>query len=337
MPIQPLTPKTVFLSKYSVMKKCLPWLLLLFIGWGCKDKKVDLSGEVPVKVSDFIAAFPKITPAYVVADTNLLKAADTVTIGYKALIQFVPDSTVKLLTGHAKKTVIHPVGIIEKEKENYLLVNLSVPRKNTYLAVFVLDKKNKYLAYKSLLSEKNEDGYLHSVSVNREPTFLISKEKMGKDNSLKFSRTGWVYTSTGEFMVVVNDSNEDPSQSDVINPIDTLPRKNKFSGDYVQDKKNYISIRDTKKPNVYQFFIHFEKNEGSCTGELKGEMTLQSATTAIFKENGDPCIIDFRFEGNEITLKEQGSCGNHRGIKCFFDDTFIKKREPRAAKKKKSA
>lgn len=318
------------------MKKCLPWLLLLFLSWGCKDKKVDLSGEVPVKVSDFIAAFPKITPPYSVADTNIHKVADTVTIGYKALLQFFPDSSLKQIVSNAKKTIVHPVGIIEKEKENYLLVNLVVPKKNIHLAVFVLDKKNKYLASKELLTQKHADGYLHSVSVNREPTFLISREKMGKDNSLKFSRTGWVYASTGEFMVVVNDTNEDPDKTNVINPIDTLSRKNTYSGDYVQDKKNYISIRDTKKSNVYEFFIHFEKNNGTCIGELKGEMTMLSATTAVFKINGDPCVIDFRFEGNEITLKETGSCGNHRGIKCYFDDTFIRKKEPRTGKKKKT-
>ena len=134
-------------------------------------------------------------------------------------------------------------------------------------------------------------------------------------------------------MVVVNDSNEDPQKFTVINPIDTLPKKNKFSGDYVQNKKNYISIRDSKKANAYQFFIHFEKNEGSCTGELKGEFKMKDANTAIFSENGDPCKIDFHFEGTEITLKEQGSCGNHRGIKCFFDDTFVKKKEAHPKKK----
>jgi len=88
-----------------------------------------------------------------------------------------------------------------------------------------------------------------------------------------------------------------------------------------------------KKPNVYQFFIHFEKEEG-CTGELKGELKMKDANTAQFSEKGDPCVIDFHFEGNEISLKEQGSCGNHRGIKCFFDDTFIKKKELRSTKKK---
>ena len=315
------------------MRNCLPLLLLLML-WGCKEKKVDLSGDVPVKMSDLIAVFPKINPTYTVADTNLTKVADTTTIGYKAFIQFFPDSSLAPIVGNNKKLTIHPVGIIEKDKESYLLLTISTQKKITHLAVFVIDKKNKYLASKELLGTYTDDEYIHSLSVNREPTFIISKEKIGADNTVHFSRTGWVYsTSGGSFMVVINDSNEDPQKVNIINPIDTLPRKNKYSGDYVQDKKNFISIRDTKKPNVYIFFIHFEKEEGSCKGELKGELKMKDAGKAQFFENGDPCVIDFRFEDNEITLKEQGSCGTHRGIKCFFDDTFVKKKEPKARKK----
>lgn len=315
------------------MRNCLLLPVLLMLLWSCKNKTVDLSGETPIKINELVAVFPKITPSYTVADTNINKVADTTTIGLKAWQQFFPDSALTSITGSSKKITIHPVGIIEKEKENYLLVNFITQKKITHLAVFVTDKKNKYLASKELLSSGNDD-YTHTVSVNREPTFLLSKEKMGKENTLQFTRTGWVYTSSGGiFMVVVNDTNEDPRKSNVINPIDTLPRKNKYSGDYAENKKNFISIRDTKKPNVYQFFIHFEK-EGGCTGELKGELKMKDANTAQFSEKGDPCVIDFRFEENEITLKEQGSCGNHRGIKCFFDDTFIKKKEPRSAKKK---
>ncbi len=317
------------------MRKCLPLLLFLTILWSCKDKKTDLSGETPVKFNDLVAVFPKIIPPYAIADSNLIKMADTITIGYKAFLQFFPDSSLIPIIGNSKKITIHPVGIIEKDKERYLLMNISTSKKSTHTAVFVIDKKNKYLASKELLGTNHDDEYTHSVSINREPTFLISKEKMSKENVIQFSRTGWVYSaSSGIFMIVINDSNEDPQKTNIINPIDTLPRKNKFSGDYVQNKRNFISIRDTKKPNVYQFFIHFEKDEGKCTGELKGEFKMKDNNNAVFSENGDPCVIDFRFEDNEIILKEQGSCGIHRGIKCFFDDTFVKKRELRSVKKK---
>ena len=314
------------------MKKWWP-LPLLAVLFSCGGKKADLSGDVPVKASDFIALFQKINLPLTIADTNITKISDTISIGYKAFLQFFPDSSLTPIVGNTKKLVIHPAGKIEKEKETYLLFNFINQKKITKLAVFVINKKNKYLASKELLSTDMETDYSHAVTINREPTFLISKEKTGKENILHFSRTGWVYNSVGIFMVVINDSNEDPKKAIIINPIDTLHRMNKYSGDYIQDRKNFISLRDSKKPGTYLFFVHFEKNQGSCTGELKGELKMKNTSSAQYTGNGDPCIIDFSFEGNKITLKEQGSCGNHRGIKCFFDDTFIKKKNPRPNKK----
>jgi hypothetical protein len=41
-----------------------------------------------------------------------------------------------------------------------------------------------------------------------------------------------------------------------------------------------------------------------CTGELKGIMTMRDATHGYFQENGDPCVIDFIFGSNNITVKE---------------------------------
>lgn len=315
------------------MRNCLLVVLLMGTCWACKDKKPDFSGETPISISDLLTAFPKISLPYQVADTNITKVADTITLGYKALTQYFPDSAIQKITGKAKTVKIHPVGIIEKTKEDYLLINFLVNRQ-TRLAVFVTDKKHKYLASRELLKSGEMDDYIHSVSINKEPTFLVSKEKIGEDNLLHFTRNGWVYTSNGEFMIVVNDTNEDPLKTSIINPIDTLPRKNKYSGDYVQNDRNFVSIRDTKNPNVYAFFIHFEKNNHTCIGELKGECKMKSANTAVFSENGDPCVIDIKFEGNEVYLKEQGSCGSHRGIQCYFDDSFRKKKEPKTVNKK---
>ncbi len=315
------------------MNKWIGALLILLI-FSCKEKQIDLSGDVPLNQKDFFGIFKPLSLPYSVSDTNIDKSADTITIGIKAFLQFFPDSAFTTITGKNRKFIIHPIGKIEKEKEHYYLVIIS-QQKLKQLAVFVTDKKNKFLGAKELLQNEYNDEYSHSLSINKEPTFLISKEKMVKDNQLQFSRAGWVYNDVGIFMVVINDSNEDPKKSDVINPLDTLPKKNKFSGDYIKDKKNYVSIRDGKDLNNYAFFVHFERNEGSCIGELKGILQMKKPTRGVFNENGDPCIIDFIFEGNEITLKEQGSCGNHRGIKCFFNDSFVKKKEPKQKLQKK--
>ena len=60
-----------------------------------------------------------------------------------------------------------------------------------------------------------------------------------------------------------------------------------------------------------------------------GDIRL-GADSPTFTFIGGPCVIEDR----EITLKEQGSCGNHRGIKCFFDDTFTRRKDPKPARKK---
>jgi hypothetical protein len=308
------------------------WITLLVVVTilSCKDKKVNLSGDTPVKPIEFVKAFPILPLPFTVADTNLSKIGDSTIISAAVLQQFVPDSAISILVNTDRKYIVHPVGRIEKNTENYLLATL-VQNKKTLVVAFVFNKKNKFLAAKAVFENYNSDGYLHALSINREPTFLISKEKVTTDTKqLLFSRVGWAYGSDNMFMVVINDTNEDTKKSNaVINPIDTLPNNNKLSGDYVQDKKNYISIRDGKYPNTYLFFIHFEKKEGTCIGELKGEFKMKDATTAVYNQGGDPCVINFSFEGNNITLKEKGSCGNRRGMQCFFDDTFTKKRKTR--------
>jgi hypothetical protein len=315
------------------MPKKLFYILLITL-FACGEKKLDFSGATPLKPKDFLSIFPAITGNYVVADSNFTKLSDTTRIGLKAINQFIPDSVTSLYIGKEKNVSFYPVGKIIKEKESYLLVNLILKHK-IEMIVFVIDtKSNTYLASKFLLDNSTQDDYVHSISINKEPTFLLSQEKTGKDNLLQFSRTGWVYTAGVGFMVVINDSNESPSKTNIINPIDTLPHKNKLSADYAQDKRNFISIRDGKNTSTYTFFLHFEKNEGSCIGELKGDLKMKDATHGVYTFNGDPCIIDFTFEDNEISFKETGSCGNHRGIKCFFNDQYTRKKEPRNSKKK---
>lgn len=311
-------------------------LIGLLMITACKEKKVDLSGDAPVKVNDFIAAFPVINLPYSAADTNIAKIADSTKIGIKVLQQFIPDTVITKYLNISAKTIIHPVGRIEKETETYLLATTTTNKK-IELTTFVLDKKNKFLAHKALLNNASKDDYIHSIVINKEPTFSINKERMDLQKQLlQYTRIGWAFTaSTGIFMNVVNETNEDEKRNNtIINPIDTLPRKNKYSGNYVQDNKNFISLRDGKTANTYLFFIHFEKNNGSCTGELKGELQMKGTNKGIYADNGDPCIMDFSFNGNEITVKEQGSCGNYRGIKCYFNDSYTKKKDPVVKKKK---
>jgi hypothetical protein len=127
--------------------------------------------------------------------------------------------------------------------------------------------------------------------------------------------------------------------ADVINPIDSFSRKHKFAGDYGKDKKNFVSIRDGRNSNGLLLFIHLDKNEGNCTGELKGDILLTSPTTAIYRQGGDPCVMTLHFTSSSVTIKEDEGCGSHRGLDCSFDGTFARKKEVKlkATSKKSSS
>lgn len=300
--------------------------------FSCNSAPIDLSGKTTVKEKDFLAVFKPIPLPFSVADTNIDSKADTLIIGKEVFKQFYPDSAFSSIMGKTKVYTIHPIGLIDKEKEKYLLLLIKENKRKKRLVVLVTNEKNQFLASKELLNNFEGTEYHRFLSINKEPTFLISREKMGKANDMLFTRAGWVYNDAGFFMVVINDSNEDPTKTAVINPLDTLPKLNKYSGDFIKDKNNYVSIRDGKDQNTYQFFILFEKSNGACKGELKGEFRLIKPAEGLYSKNGDPCLIDFIFNGNQLKIKEQGSCGNHRGIKCFFDDRYTKKREPKKKK-----
>jgi len=309
--------------------------MLLVFFFACSNDKRSLSGDDPVTVEDFIEAFPDMKLPKAIYDTALSRLGDTTTISRAVFTQFIPDSALNRVATITTKAAIKPVGKIKSEEEIYLLAKI-VENKKASLIAFVLDNENKFLAAKELVTNKVNDGYSHSVSINREPTFNIAREKFTKDNQMFYTRTGYAYNKDAGFMVVVNDSNEDIKKQDsIINPIDTFTRLNKYSGDYLKDKKNFISLRDGRNANTYLFFVHFEKNNGDCAGELKGEMVMKDDNTAQYTAGGDPCVINFEFSGAQIQMKEEGSCGNYRGIKCFFEDRYNKKKEPKPKQKKK--
>ncbi len=311
-------------------------LCLFIVLCSCGETKAPLNGDMPVSAKDFFNAFSPLSSGFIAADSNIHKIADTTTISYTVFSQFVPDSILQKLIGkNTEEYVIDPVGKIEKAEEIYILANFN-RNKRTFLITFLFDKKHRFLSAIELLNSAKDDGYKHSVSINGEPTFLLTREKTTSNNHYFYTKNAYAYSKDAKgFILVVNDSNEDVAKiNEIINPIDTLPHRNKFSGDYAQDKRNFISIRDGENANDYVFFIHFEKNNAQCNGELKGEMKTIAKNKAVYSENGDPCVINFTFDDASVYVKEEGSCGNHRGITCYFDDTYQKVKSKKKLKKK---
>jgi hypothetical protein len=309
-------------------------LLILLALIGCAETKTDLSGNTPLKINDFNAAFKNIDLPIRINDTNLVAFTDTVEIGRKALAQFLPDSVVDAIAPKLlKNTSIFTVGKIEKETEYYLLLNNKDAKKQT-VSVITFSKKNVFLGYQILtqfdLTQKGSQFYGKTLLINKEPTFLIEENKLDPEQGLTHEKKGWAYTEQG-FRLIYLDANIKPAQKAILNPIDTLPTLNTYSGDYARDKKNFISLRDFGDANKYQFFLHFEKKEGSCVGELKGLLNFNKSQ-ATYSEKGDPCTIQFTITGNIIKIKEDGNCGNHRNMTCYFNDSYDKKRKPKSKK-----
>ncbi len=307
------------------------WLLILilFAVVSCSDKKAKLSENKPIQATDFFTAFKPLKLPFTAFDTSLAHIGDTSTISLDVLQQFVPDSALSLPATKKNITpVIHPVGKIENKTELYLLATITTGKK-TMLQTFLFDNKKHYTSHLPLLSNDDNDGYIHTIDINTEPTFTITQDKTVNEQ-YSYTKKGFAYSNeTKSFIEVIHDSNEDMKKgNDILNPVDTLAKTFKFSGDYTKDKMNFISVRDGNTPNRYLFFLHFEKGKDNCTGELKGYLTMIDATKAVFQQSGDPCVIDFTFDKNNIKVKERGSCGNHRGITCLFDDTYKKKVAP---------
>jgi len=309
-------------------------LLILLALIGCAETKTDLSGNTPLKINDFNAAFKNIDLPIRINDTNLVAFTDTIKIGRKALTQFLPDSVVDAIAPKLLKNAsIFTLGKIEKETEYYLLLNNKDDKKQT-VSVIAFSKKNVFLGYQILtqfdLIQKGSQFYGKTLLINKEPTFLIEENKLDPELGLTNEKKGWAYTEQG-FRLIYLDANIKPEQKAILNPIDTLPTKNTFSGDYARDKKNFIALRDFGNANKYQFFLHFEKKEGTCVGELKGLLNFNK-NQATYSEKGDPCTIQFTITGNVIKIKEDGNCGNHRNMTCYFNDSYDKKRKPKIKK-----
>jgi len=309
-------------------------LLILLALIGCAETKTDLSGNTPLKINDFNAAFKNIDLPIRINDTNLVSFTDTIKIGRKALSQFLPDSVVDVIAPKlVKNSSIFTVGKIEKETEYYLLLNNKDAKKQT-VSVIAFSKKNVFLGYQIItqfdLTQKGSQFYGKTLLINKEPTFLIEENKLDPEQGLTHEKKGWAYTEQG-FKLIYLDANIKPEQKAILNPIDTLPTINTFSGDYARDKKNFISLRDFGNANKYQFFLHFEKKEGTCVGELKGLLNFNK-NQATYSDKGDPCTIQFTITGNIIKIKEDGNCGNHRNMTCYFNDSYAKKRKPKSKK-----
>lgn len=294
---------------------------------GCRSKKTPvLSGEEPVAVSDFIEFFPTLTLAFQAGDTLLnRKEKDSLRISYKIFTQFVPDTVLSKVFGKGNKPGIWALGKASvPEGETYILARAGTSSKKGLL-LLAFDKKEKFIAAMPALFPDNKKETSQSFVLDKRYTITRAVQRRNADGSQSEGKDVFVLNeATGQFMLILTEALDDKI-TELVNPIDTLSRKHKYAADYGTGKMNLVSIRDGRKSDRISFFIHLEKDNGACTGELKGEAKWISPGKAVYREDGDPCVLNISFSSNSVTLSETG-CGARHGLNCTFNGSYTRRK-----------
>ncbi len=293
-------------------------------GCGNKEERDDTDGA-GYSFEKLSAQFKKITPPYQLSDTGFLKNKDTTTLRFSEFGSFVSDSLITKIFG--KKANVRYVPLVQMnptDKTGLYLVKAVSDRKKA--AIMIAFGEGEPMAVLPFIVPDNDPTTSQLSSIDK--SFIITKYvgQQKKGVPLKEGREVYEYDEDSKSFSFILHDPLNIETAEVVNPIDTLPGKHKHSGDYVKDKKNFVSIRDGRHPNQLQVFMHLDKNKSACTGEIRGDLLITSPTTAIYRQGGDPCVLSFRFYGSTLTVKEDEGCGAHRGIDCVFDGTYPRKK-----------
>lgn len=307
---------------------------LFTLACGGKKKK-SMAGDDAVSMDEFVAAYPKLTLPFSYSDSFFLKREnDSLLIAPVVFSQFVPDSLTTEVFGKNTRPKFYPLGAIDAGDGGFYLLSRGITNTQKSLLLTAYDKAKKFVAGIPIMKiTKNTDV---SITVTIDSRLNINKSVSQKlPNGIEITGNDvYVFNkAAGKFMLIMTDSLGDGA-TDLMNPIDTLARKQKYSGDYGEGKMNLISIRDGKREGRFYFFIHLEKNNKECIGELKGAALFNSPTTAEYRQGGDPCVLKFIFEDNSVQLQEVEGCGSRMGaLQCSFNGTYPKKKEKKKDQK----
>lgn len=308
------------------------FIILPVVLTSCGHKAGEGNGQTKkLDPEDFMAMFHSLNLPVNFSDSSLSKRSVDSPMSWTDFSQFIPDSLIQKHFGKSVKPRLYTSGkLLVKNAETYLFVKaLGSSKKILYLVCF--DKDGKFRTGIPMVI-REEGSEIHYVSsIDSKYAISISRVHKDRDGRSVFVRTVYIYNSEGIFTLIMRESNEGkPRTAQIYNPIDTLAHKHKFTGDYIQDKRNFVSFRDGKSNSVLRFFVHFEKDNGNCKGELKGEARFVSSTVARYIANGDPCSLEFSFTDKNVRMKELEGCGNHRDIRCYFEGTYVRHKETNA-------
>ncbi len=297
----------------------------------CRNKSSNGREMTKIAPDDFQGMFHTFIQPINFADSSLSRKSTDSPLAFSIFSQFIADSLIQKQFGKAVRPKLYASGkLVVKKGESYLFIKAFTTSKKI-LYVTCLDKDGKFQTGMPILIRDDESVIRYAASIDNKYAISVTRLKKDMDGRTFFVRAVYVYNDEGVFTLIMRESNEGkPKTAQIYNPIDTFSHKHKYTGDYIQDKRNFISFRDGRSNSLLRFFVHFEKDNGNCKGELKGEARFVSSAVARYIVNGDPCSLEFSFNDRFVSMKELEGCGNHRDIRCYFEGLYNKHKQVNA-------
>lgn len=300
----------------------------------CRERKVSLASDEDLAPEEFVSSFGEMSLPWSLTEEALSrKPADSFLVNPALVRRFVPDSVYRKEFRKSDRPKFHAIGRISvKDGESYLLLRASTAaRTAAYLLCF--DELDSFRVSMPVMRLPSEPRYRMEFSVDRRHVMSKVRTHTSRGGQALYRKDAWVYNSAGVFTLVLTESNEPVEDEEVYNPIDTFPSTRPLSGDYRISSRDFVSIRDGRSDKRLLFFLHMERKEGQCTGELRGEIDMVAPGIAQYNRADDHCMLEFAFRGNTVTVRELSACGNRRSVRCTFSGTY--RRKPPAGHKKR--
>lgn len=276
--------------------------------------------------SELLALFPeRQLPYQVNADSLRIAVSDSTRLLPDVVQRFFPDSIWRNSFSRAA-VHIYPQAAIAYDHGHFLVIRVQQNnRAASYLCYF--DRKDQlHQALRLCYAAPDAEADQFEAKIDRRGVITIDHHIHTPDQRSILRENVYALNPEGNFILVLTNANGALSLEDIYNPIDTLPAHHTFSGDYVKGDMSIVSIRDGKNKQTFRFFIHFYDPATRCGGELEGTGHFLNRTTGTYKDDNGPCAIDFHFSTSRVRIEEVGGCGAYRGIQCFFNGTYTKKR-----------
>lgn len=304
------------------MNKLLIAVLALGFLGACKSK-TKKPGD-PITFKEFRQTFADSKLPYkLAADTLAAASADSTAIDSALLAQFITDTLAKA-DFQSGKVKYYPLVAIEGAKINYLVVKAASKTESVAYLCAYDKKKNKFLSRMHVASA-NGKNVKENFSIDSKEMVKVTKEATISTGRTATTENFYSIEADGSSSLIMTNSTGDVVPGQIFNPIESLPKKNKLSGDYASGELSIVSIRDGKDAKSFQFFISFSKESG-CKGELSGTGHFTGTNKGEFQDKDTECGIAFQFAGSKVSIKEIGGCGAYRGIRCLFEGSYTKKK-----------